>query len=223
MTNTSAAAPSLACYNMIEQQIRPWDVLDEGVLSLYRAFRREDFVQPHLAALAYSDTELPIHSASDALMLAPKLEARMLQELSLQGNEQVLHIGTGSGFFALLLSRLVARVITVEIDPTIHEEAARRLRNYEAANIECRCGDGLERLNEESGRYDVIVLTGALAEAPEFSLKTKGKLMGIFGSAPAMTLSLYLQSSAEHRRGSDILETVVPLLQNTHRHERFSF
>ena len=206
--------------NMIEQQIRPWGVLDERVLELYRAMPREQFVSGS-AALAYADAALPIGHGQ--CMLEPKLEARMLQALTLQKTESVLHIGAGSGFFAAMLGRLAAAVTSVEIIPELAQTAMRRLESQ--PNVKIIAGDGARGL-ENQEKYDVIVLTGAtgvIAESLWKNLSPNGRLLAVVGQAPAMTLRLHQTFVDGIIVKKDILETCIPLLQNAPLSSTFVF
>ena len=208
--------------NMIEQQIRPWDVLDEAVLNLYRKVARADFVaDPTMRDLAYADIALPIRHGQQ--MLEPKLEARMLQTLMLRGDENVLHIGSGSGLFAALLSHLAAKVVTVEIIPELAEAAAVRLAAF--ANVRLLTADGARGIAEE-GEFDAVVMTGSTPViAPELwkNIKTGGKLLALEGVAPAVVLSLIHRKEDDIFIREDILETYVPPLTNAPAALQFSF
>lgn len=208
--------------NMIEQQIRPWEVLDGAVLDLYHAVLREDFVsEPALRDLAYTDVSLPIGYGQS--MLEPKQEARMLQALVLTPAERVLHIGTGSGFFAALLGRLAGEVLSVEIIPELAAAAARRLATV-SPRVKVMVGDGAR--GWQDGLFDAVVLTGATPLiAREFwpSVKTGGRLLAVEGHAPVMTLTLIEKRTADVFIRRDILETCIPLLQNAPAPSAFAF
>lgn len=207
--------------NMIEQQIRPWEVLDETVLELYRTIPREDFVPAPMRDLAYADTALPLGFGQS--MLEPKLEARMLQALELRPQERVLHVGCGSGFFAALLGNLAAAVQTVEIIPELAESAAARLKPF--GNVEVLVADGARGAAADE-KFDAIVLTGATPViAPEFwrNLKDGGRLLAVEGRAPAMTLALVQKRKEGMLLRRDILETQIPLLQNAPASAAFEF
>ena len=206
--------------NMIEQQIRPWEVLDETVLELYRTIPREDFVPAPLRDLAYTDAALPLGFGQS--MLEPKLEARMLQALELRPQERVLHVGCGSGFFAALLGNLAAAVETIEIVPELAAAAAERLKKF--GNVSVSTGDGAHGVAAEE-KFDAIVLTGATPRiAPEFwqNLNDGGRLLAVEGKAPAMTLALVQKRKTGMLR-RDILETCIPLLQNAPAPPAFEF
>ncbi|MBE8158984.1 MAG: protein-L-isoaspartate O-methyltransferase [Betaproteobacteria bacterium] len=206
--------------NMIEQQIRPWDVPDEAVLDLYRTIPREDFVPAPLRDLAYADSALPIGFGQT--MLEPKLEARMVQALALSPHDAVLHVGCGSGFFAALLGSLAGAVETVEIIPELAAAAAKRLGKFR--NITVVSGDGARGVAGK--KFDAVVLTGATPIiAPEFwqNLNDGGRLLAVMGRAPAMTLSLVEKRKKGMLLRRDILETCIPLLQNAPAMPAFEF
>jgi len=146
-----------ARFNMIEQQIRPWDVLDQGVLSLLAVVKREDFVPPAYRAMAFVDTEVPLPAGQ--CMLAPKVEARLLQELSVHKHEQVLEVGAGSGYMAALLGHKAQQVTTMEIHPELAAMARANLQRAAVLNVNVRQADGSHGLHDE-GPFDVILLSG---------------------------------------------------------------
>ena len=160
-----------ARFNMIEQQIRPWDVLDLSVLELLSVVKREDFVPAALKGMAFVDMELPLLSPSeDAMrlgqcMLAPRLEARLLQDLAIQPTDTVLEIGAGSGYMAALLAHKAHRVVSLEIHPALAKMARDNLRNAGIQNAEVRLADGAEPTPAE-GSYEAILLSGSVAEVP---------------------------------------------------------
>lgn len=213
-------------HNMIEQQLRTWEVLDSDVLSLYAddTLRRDNFIAaPEKKALAYADMALPIEEGQ--CMLEPKLEARLLQSLAPQRREKILHIGSGSGFFAALLGRLAAQVISVEIRPQLAETAAARLAPVSPA-VTVVTGDGARGWPAQAP-YNAIVFTAALPHLPaELSaqLAAGGRVLAVIGSAPAMTLQLFVKDSngVLYCRQS-ILETVIPPLDNAAAAAAFSF
>lgn len=186
-----------ARYNMVEQQIRPWNVFDAEILALLRAVRREDFVPPEHVSLAFMDLEIPLHGNSeDALrtgqcMLAPKVEARMLQDLKIQKTDRVLEIGAGSGFMAALLAHRAAQVVTLEIVPELAEMARENLLGAGIQNAAVRLADGTDTIAD--GPFDVIVLSGSVAVVPQSllaQLRDGGRLMGIVGNEPSMHMHL---------------------------------
>ena len=216
-----------ARFNMIEQQIRPWDVLDPAVLSLLAVVRREDFVPPAYRALAFVDTEVPLPCADGAResMLAPKVEARLLQELSLARHETVLEIGTGSGFMAALLAHQAHQVITLEIHAELARMAAANLERVGIRNANLRHADGAAGLPAEQP-FDAIVLSGSVASVPQqllAQLKVGGSLVAIVGQQPVMQ-AMRVTRMDEHSYASVALfDTVAPRLHGFEEPTRFSF
>ena len=209
--------------NMIERQIRAWEVLDERVLALYREIPREEFVPPENRDLAYCDAAMPVGFGQSAL--EPKLEARMLQEMNLQGNERVLHVGTGSGFFAALLGRLCAEVVSVEIVPELAEAARGRIAELGLRNVSVETGDAAKGW-PAAGPRDAVVLTGSVPEVAESfrgQIRPGGFILAPVGAAPVMTLRRMEKESSGGFISRDILETYVPPLQNAPAPERFRF
>ncbi len=191
-----------ARFNMIEQQIRPWDVLDAHVLDLLAAVRREDFVPPAHRALAFADLEIPLKPGEQAVargqfLLAPRVEVRMLQDLQVAKHEKVLEIGTGSGFMAALLGHRAQRVLSLEIDDELARTAHANLQRAGVLNVEVRALDGARTDLSAHGPFDVIVLSGSMAELPDALLallKPGGRLMAIVGHEPVMRATLVLRT-----------------------------
>jgi protein-L-isoaspartate(D-aspartate) O-methyltransferase len=212
-----------ARFNMIEQQIRPWEVLDQGVLSLLASVRREDFVPPACRALAFVDIEVPL--PEDQHMLAPKVEARLLQELKLRGHERVLEIGAGSGFMAALLARLARQVITLETRPALAAMARANLQRAGVANVEVREADG-SRGPIGGAPFDAIVLSGSVAEVPPAllsQLADGGRLAGIVGQQPVMRALLLTRVAEQQFRRVELFDTVAPRLSGFGEPSRFAF
>lgn len=214
-------------FNMIEQQIRPWDVLDLEILDLLAAIRREDYVPPAHRALAFFDMELPLGDGSvpGQVMLSPKVEARILQDLHVQKHESVLEIGTGSGFMAALLAHRAAQVLSLEIDPALAARAAETLRQNGVANVEVRNADGAVPL-PSGPSFDVIVLSGSVARIPQNllgSLKVGGRLAAIVGEEPMMRAHFVTRSSESKWDTIQPWDTVAPRLLNFPEPSRFSF
>lgn len=175
-----------ARFNMIEQQVRPWEVLDAAVLALLATVKREDFVPPAYRSLAFMDLEVPLGDGQ--VMLAPRVQARLVQELAPHRHERVLHVGTGSGFVAALLGHRAQDVVTMEIRPALAETAQRNLRRAGLHNVRVRVGDGSEGCPDE-GPFDAILLDGAVAQVPQLllgQLKPGGRLVAIEGTEPVM-------------------------------------
>jgi len=211
-----------ARFNMVEQQIRTWEVLDQDVLDLLFTVRREDFVPAAYRTLAFADLELPLPGGER--MWAPKVEARALQTLRLQAGESVLEIGTGSGYFTALLASKAGDVTTVEIDPQLAATAAARLTRHGFANVRREVGDGARGWGDDL--YDAIVLTGSTPLLPETflqQLKPNGRVFAIVGDAPAMTARLVAWTAPGSRVTTDLFETVVAPLKNAAAPARFRF
>ena len=218
-------------FNMIEQQIRPWDVLDPKVMALLTLVKREDFVPPAHKALAFVDKEIPLlGTAEDALtngycMLAPKVEARLLQQLAPQAREKVLEIGSGSGYMAALLAQCAARVITLEINSTLVELATANLRQAHVTNAEVREADGVHGLAGE-GPFDVILLSGSVAEVPHnllAQLTVGGRLGAIVGFEPMMRATIITRTGEANFNTVQPWDTMAPRLAHFPEPSRFSF
>jgi len=212
-----------ARFNMIEQQIRPWDVLDPGVLSLLAVVRREDFVPAAFRSMAFMDTEIPLPDGQ--CMLAPRVEARLLQELQLQRHESVLEIGAGSGFMAALLAHRSRQVVSLEISETLTHMAQDNLRRAAVMNVSVRCADGSAGLSGEAP-FDAIVLSGSVATVPQVlldQLKVGGRLIAIVGDEPVMRARLHRRADASSWSQTDLFDTVAPRLRGFPESERFSF
>jgi protein-L-isoaspartate(D-aspartate) O-methyltransferase len=224
-----------ARFNMIEQQIRPWEVLDSQVLSLLAVIRREDFVPPACKAMAFVDMEIPLppHGEAGQCMLAPKIEARVLQDLAVQKHEKVLEIGTGSGYMAALLAHRAQQVVTLEIEASLVETARRNLQKAGIYNAEVRPGDGAANLAEAvsdngplRGPFDVIVLSGSVAEVPASLLallKIGGRLSAIVGFEPMMRATLITRVGKDAFRTTQAWDTVAPRLLNFPEPSKFIF
>lgn len=208
-------------FNMLEQQIRPWDVLDTKVLELLGKVKREQFVPPALRELAFADMELPL--GHGAFMWQPKLEARALQALKVSHSDSVLEIGTGSGYFTALLAHLAQQVTSVEILPELHAFAEKNLSTSRFENVRLEVGDGARGW---PGSYDVIVLTGSVPMLPEIfqkNLKLGGRLFAIVGDEPAMKAQLVSRNMTGRFETTQLFETCVAPLQNAVQPERFEF
>ena len=224
-----------ARFNMIEQQIRPWEVLDSHVLALLAVIRREDFVPLACKALAFVDMQLPLppqHNPSQC-MLEPKVEARILQDLAVQKHEKVLEIGAGSGYMAALLAHRAQQVITLEIEPELVDMARRNLQKAGIYNAEVRLADGAANLAEAvsdngplRGPFDVIVLSGSVAAVPPElldQLKVGGRLSAIVGDAPMMRATLVTRVTKDAWRTTQAWDTVAPRLVNFPEPSKFTF
>jgi protein-L-isoaspartate(D-aspartate) O-methyltransferase len=216
-----------ARFNMIEQQIRPWDVLDAGVLSLLAMVRREDFVPAAYRGLAFMDTEVPLvaEGATGQVMLAPRVEARLLQEAHVQRHEKVLEIGTGSGFMAALLAHKAQQVTTLERVPALARQARANLRQANIANVTVREADGAAG-DAASGPYDVIMLSGSVPSVPQVlldQLKVGGRLIAIVGQEPVMRAQRITRQSATALQTETLFDTVAPRLAGFDEPSRFHF
>ena len=222
--------PELARFNMIEQQIRPWEVLDEGVLSLLATVRREDFVPPALRAMAFADLQVPLlpDEPDGPVMLEPKIQAKLLQELQVQRHESVLEIGTGSGFMAALLGHRAQRVFTLECRPTLARQARENLRKAGVTNVEVvdvTAADGARGLPAEAP-FDAIVLSGSVAEVPRElleQLKIGGRLAAVVGDLPIMRAKLYTRAGESAWSEVELFDTVAPRLEGFAERPRFVF
>lgn len=218
-----------ARFNMIEQQIRPWDVLDAKVLALLSTVKREQFVPTALQALAFADTELPL--GFDQTMLSPKLEARLLQAAKPSPSDTVLEIGSGSGYMAALLAQTAAQVITFECVPALADQAKKNLHTALCDNARVETGCGFEGAARLAKTWDLIVLSGsvsnvaALPSAVTESLAVGGRLLGIFGqtSVNPMLRALQLLKQADGSLTQTFLfETAAPALSGLSTRD-FSF
>jgi protein-L-isoaspartate(D-aspartate) O-methyltransferase len=212
-----------ARFNMVEQQVRTWEVLDHAVLDLLFVVRREEFVPVACRQLAFADIEIPL--GHGATMLAPKIEAHALQALQLKHNEKVLEIGTGSGYMAALLAAHAQHVWSIEIVPELAETARANLRRQGIANVTVSTGDGFLGLPEQ-GPYDVICVSGALPCVPRellAQLKIGGRLFAITGEEPIMEAQLVSRITEDAFRTVNLFETVAPQLCNALRAGKFVF
>jgi protein-L-isoaspartate(D-aspartate) O-methyltransferase len=216
-----------ARFNMIEQQIRPWEVLDGQVLSLLSIVKRENFVPLAHKALAFADMEIPLQSSGSKgqCMLAPKVEARLLQDADIKATDKVLEVGTGSGYMAALLAHQAASVLSFEIDPALAQIARTHLQNEGIANVEVRQADGSHGAPAD-GPFDVIVLSGSVPDVPQHllkQLKLGGRLLAIVGEEPVMRASVITRNGEQQWQTSEPWDTMAPRLQGFPEHNRFSF
>ena len=212
-----------ARFNMIEQQIRPWEVLDPEVLELLSTVKREDFVSPSHRMLAFADIELPIGNGQT--MLQPKIEARILQQLAIKNTDVVLEVGTGSGYMAALLASKAENVYTVEIDPFLAASARENLQKAGVANVLVETGDASEGWPKH-GPFDVIVISGSLPELPEQflqQLKIGGRLAVFVGEPPAMQARIVTRTGDTAFNTINLFETVVAPLSTARQRQRFVF
>lgn len=212
-----------ARFNMIEQQIRPWDVLDTDVLKLLGEVKRERFVPPEHRDLAFADLEIPLGGGE--AMWQPKVEARVVQELEIRPTDTVFEVGTGSGYLAALLARLAKHVTSAEIDPALSERARATLQAEGVTNVTLLTGDSARApLGEQS--YDVIVLTGSTPVLPQAftdRLNPGGRLFAVTGDLPVMKATLVRQGARGELQTVTLFETVLRPLQHALQPERFRF
>jgi len=212
-----------ARHNMIEQQIRPWDVLDQRVLDQIQRTPREDFVVPAYRSAAFTDMMLPIGYGE--VMMEPKLEARMLQALAITDGDKVLEVGTGSGYLTALLARMAAQVISVEIEPELLQQAKARLASHGIDNVVLEQGDASKGW-EAHQPYDAIAITGSLPTLPQSfkeNLQIGGRLFAIIGREPVMQATLVTRLNANEWREEVLFETLLPPLRNIVEEKRFTF
>jgi len=217
-----------ARFNMVEQQVRPWDVLDQTVLDLLMVVKREDFVPPQYRALAFTDMEIPLRVDevdTGEAMWDPKMEARILQEVAVKRHETVLEIGTGSGYFAALLAHKAQQVVSVEIDPRLHAFGSGNLKRAGVHNLRLECGD-CSRGWPARGPYDVIVVTGSLPVVPDTlraQLKIGGRLAAVVGDDPVMSAQLIVRVTDTSFDTVRMFETRIKPLRNAERPSSFRF
>ncbi len=220
-----------ARYNMIEQQIRPWNVLDAEVLDLLAVVRREDFVPPAYRSMAFMDIEVPLlgNDAEEAVrrgqsMLQPRVEARILQDLQIKPTDRVLEIGAGSGYMAALLAHRAQRVVSLEIHPELAEMARENLRDAGIQNADVRQADGARDAIPD-GPFDVILLSGSVAEVPAAllsQLRDGGRLGAIVGSDPVMRFTVTRRNGDRFETTSP-WDTIAPRLQHFPEPSGFTF
>jgi len=212
-----------ARHNMVEQQIRPWEVLDTNVLDILENIQREDFVPVRYRKLAFAD--LNILLGNDQVMMKPVVEGRMLQALELQQDETVLEIGTGSGFITACLAQLAKHVVSVEIFEDLHLGAQSTLNEKEVHNVELFKGDVMNGWQPEQA-HDVVVVTGSVPDIPEHFrgwVNPGGRLFVISGEAPAMEARLLTRLNASEWREESLFETDLQRLVNAEQAPRFEF
>ncbi|MDR3086535.1 MAG: protein-L-isoaspartate O-methyltransferase [Azoarcus sp.] len=216
-----------ARFNMIQQQIRPWGVLDPDVLALLNTVRREDFVPAEHRDLAFADIEIPLKrdARPGQTLLAPRVEARMLQELAIKNTDKVLEIGAGSGYMAALLAAKAGFVYSVEIDPELVDLARDNLKKAGVANVSVDLGDA-SRGWDLYAPYDVIVVSGSMPMLPDTllrQLKIGGRLVAVVGEAPLMEVRRVKRSDENTFHGENLFETVLAPLINAPHPKKFAF
>lgn len=220
--------PERARFNMVEQQIRPWEVLDQSVLDLLFMVRREDYVPEQFRGVAFADVEVPLRVDgvdTGRLMLAPRVEARLLQELKLGPSDNVLEIGTGSGYMAALLAHKARQVTTVEIDPRLAAFASANLTRNGVHNVRVELGDGARGWPARAP-YNAIVVSGGLPMLPAellAQLSVGGRLAAIVGTGPVMQALLVTRVSESQYDRLPLFETWAAELDHAPQPERFKF
>jgi protein-L-isoaspartate(D-aspartate) O-methyltransferase len=212
-----------ARFNMVEQQIRPWEVLDGRVLELLETIQREDFVPVRYRKLAFADIDIPLECGQ--VMMRPKIEARLLQALDIQPDETVLEIGTGSGFVTACLAGLAKRVVSVEIHEELHREAASKLKDKGVSNVELFVGDVMTGWQPEQA-HDIVVVTGSVAEVPEQFLgwvNPGGRMFVVRGHSPAMEALLMTRLSVTEWTVESLFETDLAALEGAAPAQTFTF
>jgi len=212
-----------ARFNMVEQQIRPWEVLDQRVLDLLLRIRREEYVPARYRALAFADMEIPLGHGET--MLAPRIEARMLQELALAPGDRILEVGTGSGYMTALLASLGSHVCSVDIVPEFTQTASAKLTAHGVTNVTLETGDAARGWDRHAP-YDAIMVTGSMPVLPDAflkSLRPGGRLIAVVGEPPVMEAQLITCVAAGAYSTTGLFETCIAPLRNAVQPERFVF
>jgi len=212
-----------ARFNMVEQQVRTWEVLDQKVLALIERAPRHQFVPESYRGLAYADIGIPL--AHDQAMMAPRMEARILQVLQLHSRDRVLEVGTGSGYLTHLLAALAGHVFSVEIHDDLLQQARERLQAAGTFNVTLECADGAAGRPQDAP-YDAIVLTGSVLHLPEAfaqQLCVGGRLFAVVGEAPAMVARLITRVAPDQCATEELFETVLPPLGGIPQVQPFVF
>jgi protein-L-isoaspartate(D-aspartate) O-methyltransferase len=217
----------IARFNMIEQQIRPWEVLDGAVLSLLSVVKRENFAPMAHKALAFVDMEIPLKDGNQTgqVMLPPRVEARLLQDADVKRTDKVLEVGTGSGYMAALLAHQAASVLSFELDATLAQQARTNLQAAGIHNVEVRQADGSQGALSD-GPFDVIMLSGSVPNVPQVllnQLSIGGRLLAVVGEDPVMRASVITRTADQQWQTSEPWDTMAPRLQGFPEHNRFSF
>jgi protein-L-isoaspartate(D-aspartate) O-methyltransferase len=215
-----------ARFNMVEQQIRPWEIFDPRVLSLLEELPREKFVPAAYLHLAYADIEIPLGHGQ--AMMYPRMEAKILQALDLKPDDRVLEVGTGSGFLTACLARLAGEVVSIDIHEDFTETAMSHLREQRIRNVILRTGDALAATLESEGPFDAIAVTGSLPSSQQADifrqqLKPGGRLFVIVGSSPVMEALLITRIDGGGFREEGIVETDLTPLENAALPPQFEF
>ncbi len=212
-----------ARFNMIEQQIRPWDVLDTSILSLLAAVKREDFVPAEHRGQALMDLEIPLGGGRS--LPAPRVEARLVQDLNLSKTDNVLHIGAVTGYVTALIAHKAQRVVGLDASAELVAAARANLRKAGISNAEVQQHDGTQGFAGKAP-YDAILLTGSVAKVPQElldQLKVGGRLLAVVGNEPVMQAVLYTRVAANQFRSQNLFDTVLPRLPGFAEGTRFTF
>lgn len=212
-----------ARFNMVEQQVRPWEVLDERVLGLLETIHREDFVPVRYRKMAFADLAIPL--GHDQSMMKPVIEGRLLQALGLQSDETVLEIGTGSGFITACLAQMAKRVLSVDIFEEFSSAATVKLKEKDIQNVEFETGDAMTGWQPEQA-HDVVVVTGSVPVVPEHFLgwvNPGGRLFVVCGESPLMEAKLLTRLNATDWREESLFETDLAKLVNADDAPQFEF
>jgi len=212
-----------ARHNMVEQQVRPWEVLDARVLDLLSSIQREDFVPVRFRKMAFADLAIPLDHGQQ--MMKPVVEGRMLQALEIAPDETVLEVGTGSGFITACLARLASHVVSVDIFESFTEDVRRRFVEHGLENVDLHTGDVMHGWQPEQAQ-DVVVITGSVPEIPEAFqgwVNPGGRLFCITGQSPAMEAVLLTRLNATEWRRESLFETDLPALVNSVKPDEFEF
>jgi protein-L-isoaspartate(D-aspartate) O-methyltransferase len=207
-----------ARFNMVEQQVRPWEVIDQRVLDRLAEVPREDFVPPAFKNLAYADVQIPIGHGQ--VMLPPKIEGRLLQALSLKTQDSILEIGTGTGYLTVVIAGLVRHVTSVDIFPELQ-----RLAGHQLNNVSLQTGDAARGWPKD-GPFDAIAISGSLPSLPDAfleALKLGGRLFVVLGQAPVMEAVLITRMGEKQWFREGLFETVIPPLLNSEPRPKFTF
>ena len=208
--------------NMVDQQIRPWEVLDQGVLELMGHVPREEFVPDGFRKLAFSDTAIPLEHGQ--VMMSPKVEARALQSLAVKPEDTALEVGTGSGYFTALLASLAQAVHSIDIFDDFVEAATTKLGKHGFNNIRLESADALSGWQSQTS-YDVIAITGAVTLIPDLfkqSLRLGGRLFVVRGASPAMDACVLTRVGETDWSLESLFETDVPVLIGAEPRPKFS-
>ena len=211
-----------ARYNMIEQQIRTWEVLDQRVLDVMSQIHREDFVPERYRNLAFSDVRIPLGHGE--VMMNPNVEGRLLQSLGLQPEDRVLEVGTGSGYLTACLAALSRSVTSVDIRPAFTDTARQKLRRHGAGNVQLVTGDAVKGWSDQS--YDAVAITGAMYTLPDAwrrQLSPGGRLFAILGEEPIMEAVLITRTGDHEWTQESLFDTELPYLTGAGKPKLFTF